>query len=169
MNDNYPYMQLVRSTAIFPTVGGCHAVYPLLKIQGELAELSRAQTGADVLLELGDVLWYFAVLCDIFRVDYAQVMSAPTGPDHSALQLYVVIGDISERVGKWLRDGTDEASPFAPAHHQQIQTKLHEAGRCIRYLIEAPGLTVARVEQANTAKLKSRAARSVLHGDGDHR
>lgn len=169
INDNNSYMLLVRSTSIFPTVGGCRAVYPLLKIQGELAELSRARTASEVLLELGDVVWYFAVLCDIFGVDYAKASSqAPTKLDDCA-ELHVALGDISERVGKWLRDGTDEASPFAPTHRQMIELKLYTAGRCINHMIGAAGLTISRVEHANTTKLKSRAARSVLHGDGDNR
>lgn len=85
MNTFEKYQAAARQTAQYPVIG--HGiVYPALGLAGEAGEVAdkvkklfRDHNGeldrcrADLIMELGDVLWYLSALCDQLHVDLAEV------------------------------------------------------------------------------------------------
>lgn len=168
--------------AFYPRVDGGAPVYPALAMLGEIGELAGkigprdgGIIAADVLLELGDVLWYVAA----FAQDTGWKMSEVTGasrwddvPDLNlhlglnqlVLRLVSLAGELSERYAKkpW-RDGSEIDRYEARRGLRQIVLCL----QAISDWVSCPGLD--EVAQMNINKLVSRRRRGKLTGSGDNR
>lgn len=205
------YAAFVKETAIFADDIGI--VYCGTKLNGEAGELaqkidelvalksSNTNDGVfwtveqprvnDVLLELGDVLWYTVALigelgydvCAIRRLAVTRAQGyypewAPVGQSgvdvvRNTLRINALAGHVGERIGKFIRDrnlGHDNA-----AFRQDMPWCGHTA-QLLQHMIDMIdsvanefGYDVFDVLDRNVQKLESRRERGKLSGSGDHR
>lgn len=87
MNLSY-YLKFAKSTALYPNIGK-NWTYTLIGLGGEVGELmniikkiSRDDNNIvtqekrnKIIDELGDIIWYFVMLCDEFQIDPDVVLS----------------------------------------------------------------------------------------------
>lgn len=107
----------------------------------------------------------------------------PLGLIYCALKLAGEAGEVSEKVGKAIRDDglccpIDVGYPdkvgvgfndLTPERREAIKAELGDVIWYIAGVARELGLTLSDVAQANLDKLASRAARGVLQGSGDNR
>lgn len=81
------YQKFCKSTAMYPKIGK-NFVYPLIGLQGEVGEVSEKikklfcddkgkltnEKKAEIVKELGDVMWYIAQLSTEFNVKFSEVI-----------------------------------------------------------------------------------------------
>ena len=81
------YQKFCKKTAVYPKIGKSF-VYPLIGLQGEVGEVSEKikklfrddggkltdEKKAEIVKELGDVMWYIAQLSTEFNVKFSEVI-----------------------------------------------------------------------------------------------
>jgi NTP pyrophosphatase (non-canonical NTP hydrolase) len=148
-----------------------------LGLGGECSEVAEAIEDWDITgvfpaeylrKELGDVLYYWASLCWVFKVvlnppAVASATGHPTGsvPLMATLRLVSTTGTVSELLKKYVRDGV---LPL-----EQLQTALAEVFRAWVCLCESSGLSWSAVMAENRLKIEGRVLRGTLRGSGNHR
>lgn len=156
-------------------------VYPAMAMLGEIGELCEKLlvepecSPVDIVLELGDVLWYVAAAARAIDMSLYTVIGDdsikgwPTGdPGQYDAEYWVLVmtssaGRFAEQIAKkpW-RDGT-------PIDRALGATCLREILTAIANVANDFGFTLTRVAETNIDKLVSRRARGVLKGSGDNR
>lgn len=159
------YRTAAASTAMYPGAGQRTLLglsYLALGLAGEvseiaeLAEVDRRHVGqyastTDMRLELGDVLWYDAMLTAELglSVDSALPVVACESAVSALLELVKHAGQVAEVVKKAIRaEGEVSAKKVAPA--------LAEVRRLIAVLGLEYGLSIEEIRAANIEKLSAR-------------
>jgi hypothetical protein len=178
------YSALARETAVYPKTHGVE--YLTLGLVNELCEMYVAfeqwidwsfndwhrshdeytyrekELRTHAILELGDVCWYYAMLCDeldILAANYFDGSAAPVSDKYFILRMGTLAGAIKKR----LRDGvTDKGED--DIHSMLIYFAAH-----ITWFASELETTVEDVLIANIQKLKDRKERNQIHGSGDNR
>ena len=177
------YQSGAVSTAIYPGT----MVYPALGLCGEVGELIAAinedrrhvDAGDDfsidsVKKETGDVLWYIANiaedmdtrLSEVMGRKYFEVCLETWDVDEALTELPIRAGAVAENIKKAIRDNDGDVSH---ARGKNILTALRLVVTWLERLCSWYGITLEECAQLNLDKLRSRAARGVLKGDGDAR
>ena len=89
---------------------------------------------------------------------------------YAALKLPGEAGELSEKLGKLIRD--DVWRPGQRIPYGKRSAMAQELGDVLWYvslIAKEPGFTLEQVAKGNLEKLQSRAERGVLSGDGDNR
>lgn len=160
------YQERALLTAMFPLDQAIP--YCTLGLCGEIAEVLEKEHGLDfsredVQAEIGDVVWYCAVLahhCGITLQDEL-LTCLDYGDSHSGAMAEHA-GLIANKAKKKIRDNRDLDPVFVYNHIQAILYLVNEYA-------EAYGLTLSEVLTANIEKLSSRQERGVIVGSGDKR
>jgi len=169
------------STAIYPGT----IIYPVLGLCGEVGELIAAVTadlysgqGSDDLdsikKETGDVLWYIANIAEDMDTRFSEVMGRKNfeeclttwDVDEALIELPIHAGRVAENIKKAIRDD-DGAVSYARG--KNILAALGLLVTWLERLCSRYGITLEACAQLNLDKLRSRAERGVLKGDGDDR
>lgn len=86
---------------------------------------------------------------------------------YPALGLAGEAGEVAEKVKKWVRDEGGEIMSLE--RKEAIALELGDPLWYIGALADDLGMTLQEIVDINVAKLSSRSARGVIHGDGDNR
>jgi NTP pyrophosphatase (non-canonical NTP hydrolase) len=167
--DFQTYQELARKTAIFPKTYA--TVYPTLGLIdecGEFLEKFLDQDGissADVIDELGDVMWYVAAVCDTVHimVDSVFAEATPIKDFYDPTKLFYTVARISGIVKKSIRDKDGFIDPAL------ITPQLISLADQILTFLPNLETTIGAVMERNIAKLEDRKKRNVLKGSGDKR
>lgn len=163
------YRKLAAAFAVYPPE---HAeTYLTLGLLAEVGELTgkyakrlRGDTvpREAILHECGGVLWFVARLADGYGVelDPPDPTPMPAAPSETLLHLHTMLGLALNCDGAALR--------LVDTPLSRERTLRYVVGR-VQVLLAAEGYTLADALSANLAKLRDRAARDVLRGDGDLR
>ena len=158
------YITATRSTDLVGTVK--HAALGLIsevgEVYGVLAKIERGDSidrTERMTGELGDVAWFLARLCDLYSPGYDLRFDDPHYRWlHRGLTYQAYTFGLTECGHCVLLDGQ------ALTVDQQMNLWHQWAAIC-----QIEGLDPLTVLESNLAKLRDRAARKVLQGDGDHR
>ena len=171
------------STAIYPG----ELVYPALGLCGEVSELVAAVTKDrrsgrmvqdnldSVKKEIGDVLWYVANIAEDMDTLFSEVIGRKNFVVHPGLwdvvdealiELPIRAGAVAENIKKAIRDD-DGAVSYARGRN--ILAALCLLVTWLERLCSWYGITLEECARLNLDKLRSRAERGVLKGDGDSR
>lgn len=197
------YQEEALKTANCPVIGHPF-VYPLLGLVGEVGEvyeklIHRMSSGTmngiwrypereDILKELGDCLWYVAVMADRLGLKLSDLASSGTlsmtsfanasvrnDSIHLASSYNIMLklqdlsisqGQLSERVKKVFRDGEGD---FDGPRRADIIGSLAMVLWNLARLSRALRFDFSLVAYANIEKLRSRRERNVISGEGDNR
>jgi len=179
------YQQGAKKTALYPGVGTGNICYPALGLAGESGEIAdkvkkmfRDDGGVmtdarrDAIAgEIGDVLWYMAMLCHEMQIKLSDVagcdsfgravlrLDGQRGLERLAVGL---CRHASAAAYSVCEARPADAGALAAPH---MRTALLFASDLCKEL----GLSLPAVAAANLRKLSSRMERGTLHGDGDNR
>lgn len=187
------YQRMALTTAMYPNLGD-NLTYPALGLAGESGEICEKamggpQTDEDrkaLAKELGDVLWYIAMvarelgvsLSEVARTHCQQVghidayqetiLATWGGSDlaDAALGLAGSSGAVCDRVKKMFRD---DGSKLTEARRLVILAELGRVLRHVSSVATALGESLERITEMNVEKLASRKRRGTITGDGDNR
>jgi NTP pyrophosphatase (non-canonical NTP hydrolase) len=179
------YSALARETAVYPKTHGVE--YLTLGLINELCEFypaflewidwctndyARVNTKSylcrekelrnHAILELGDVCWYYVMLCDeldILAANYFDGSTSPVSDKYFILRMGTLAGAIKKR----LRDGVTDKG------EDDIHSMLTYFAAHITWFASELETTVEDVLIANIQKLKDRKERNTIHGSGDNR
>lgn len=160
------YQKRCLETAIYPNIGN-NPLYPFLGLCGEFSEFYEIElTGyhEDVKKELGDVFWYFSILCYELKIDLTKII----GNQNIAVifkgldTIFKDIGKLSELFKKQIRDNNE--IPLL-----NFELILFDIYINLFYYIDYRGWTVFEIMDMNISKLQKRKERNTLHGNGDNR
>jgi hypothetical protein len=176
------YSQAIAETAIYPELGH-PAVFPALGLAGEsneavvkLLDIEINETGVEpsdldrrgVLVELGDITWYLARLCDELGISPDGQLDSPN--DRPILKLIsdltLFTGQVTESVKKLIRDD-------GGALTEKRRGKLHSSTLGLISTLEGIaqhyGSSFDEILEMNIEKTSDRQNRDTTHGDGDYR
>jgi NTP pyrophosphatase (non-canonical NTP hydrolase) len=178
------------STARYPDRGH-NLTYPCLGLCGEAAEIAgKVLIGAldsghgrgETVKEVGDVLWYVAVLAAEADLDPTAVTAALSVPvdrrQHTALRqraddaatgvlrLLARTGTVAEIVKKVLRD---DGGVLDDTGRARLSSPLSAVLVTLDAVAFSCGANLSQAAAGNAAKLASRAERGQLAGSGDNR
>lgn len=85
---------------------------------------------------------------------------------YAALKLNGEAGEVAEKIGKLYRD---KGGVIDDEFRAAVKLELGDVQWYLSALAGLLGYTLEEIAQANIDKLASRAARNVIHGDGDYR
>lgn len=172
------YQKAAIKMAIYPGRGTENITYPVLKLNGEVSELTeKAVTQSpreEIAKEIGDCAWYVAAICEDMGIQLQELrnMGGPSGIDilrtHNdiLINLFIQTGSIAEQYGKALRDDggvlSDERRTVIVDHMIRVFTWLRVIAGYYDYTME-------EIFQMNLDKLADRAVRGKLGGAGDNR
>ena len=175
------YQSGAVSTAIYPGT----LVYPALGLCGEVGELIVAlvrdenQGGCgdeleSIKKEIGDVLWYVANIAEDMGLLLSEVMGEESFREYTdpwrvnevTRELPVHAGMVAECVKKTIRDDDGE---LAHARGAIIIKALSSLVIWMERLCSNYEITLEECARLNLDKLRSRAERGVLKGDGNER
>lgn len=160
------YKRRALALAIYPQRGD-NLTYTALGLLGETGEFcdklkKEIRDGVEddkgLLLELGDVLWYVMACAD----ECGQEL-APPPEDLPGLKIEacgLLLGKLAGRVAEDVLCGI--AGGYIAAQLRSMLSVITAAARVL-------GSSLQEVARMNLEKLESRAARGVLHGEGDER
>jgi NTP pyrophosphatase (non-canonical NTP hydrolase) len=170
------------STAIYPDI---MMAYPALGLCGEVGELIAAinkdrYSGEcsdnldSVKKEIGDVLWYAANIAEDMDTRLSEVMGRENfevcpetwNIDDALIDLPVCAGEVAENIKKAIRDN-DGAVSYARGRN--ILAALCLLVIWLERLCSGFGATLEECAQLNLDKLRSRAERDAIKGEGDYR
>lgn len=169
------YTAAARVTAVYPEQFKC--VYPALGIVEEVAEFAEKfedwyigkengwiskYTRDDVILELSDILWFFAIFCDDNYLDM-EVFFETDGKGEYLSNTLIICGKLLGVVQKATRKNEFPISAAKLAEYLD-----HIAGE-INYWCDELNVTIEEVMEINITKLRDRQARNVIKGSGDKR
>lgn len=154
------YQKFAPSTAVFPDHGtgsSMELAYLGLGLMGEFQEWSEAP--GDI-KELGDIIWYVALICVFYNWDMTYLWHGQRHCQHKP--------NLAEALKKAIRDNKD-ASKVVEDYiiwvFARIFTYLISIGKNYDEVTEL----VHEAMQVNHDKLSSRQERGVLKGDGNDR
>lgn len=181
------YQEEALKTALYPNIGS-NILYPMLGLIGESGEVAgkikkmiRDDNGimtrerrAAIRGELGDVLWYMAIVCAEANLDMGTLYLLAQRAIHDTHMT-----DLSRLAFK-LSQQTAHMSmlveQFIYGPHKEDMDTLAPLSTDITILFTnmidlclACSLDIEQVAQSNLEKLSSRQKRGVLQGDGDKR
>lgn len=112
--------------------------------------------------ELGDGLWYLATFADHMKIRSLKYL-----PDAGSIfDLPSACAKFLEQIKKTIRD-YDYVIP--EKYHDDMIEFLYNYYSVIQNEIDSMGWTIVNIMELNLAKLKDRAERNTLSGDGDER
>lgn len=163
------YQKEARKTAQFPTAH--KTTYPILGLgneAGEFLEKFLDQNGvsdADVIDELGDVMWYFRAVCDIIDITMEEIFSEAEAIKgfYDPLNLFYTTARISGLAKKGVRDRDGSID------REKLIVELKDLANQILTFLPNLETTINVVLARNITKLKDRVARGKIKGDGDKR
>lgn len=191
------YQQEAAKTAQFP--GALYPLLGLVGEIGEVGEYLKKsiRDGLDdkarLTGELGDVLWYISAIATVGGFDLQESLSAPDSEsldsevrtfddmatqdsDASASEAFFQLLASANAMVQWSTRGNGIAFGSYQSDDDSIQAGISISGSRLTWLIWdwvdlvlALGLNPSEVARANIDKLKSRAERGVIKGDGDNR
>ena len=153
------YQICAMNTAIYPQHWS--PAYQCLGLCGEVGELREKMhtmgvKRQDLILELGDIMWYCATLTKGVGVDLIEVQS-PRGV------MEVLAMQAAEKTKRICRSG----------HTEELALEIQQiVGRIIteiRYISKIYDIELEDILKQNIEKLKDRKERGVLHSSGDQR
>ena len=164
------YQALAAGTAVYPTLttemGTTNPFYAALGLIGESLEFESAPDDVD---ELGDVLWYAAILSmelgfslnNVYGLGWERVAHRGMRQD----SLLHLAAEVAEPIKKLWRDGP------SLKHKLSVKDSLADMMVLIENTANADplGVELQTVCDRNLAKLASRKDRGVLSGDGSSR
>ena len=172
------YIEKARTTALYPNLGN-NLYYPTLGLAGECAEVVEKCNREDVetaeiVKELGDVMWYVANLTVEYSMTLDPIMNW-TYVDSENLD-YVIAdtidtmvinaGKVCEASKKIMRDSEGE---IPDAKFDMVYDALNMIVTNVAMLANILDTSIEEVMQTNIDKLLSRKERGQLKGDGDNR
>ena len=135
---------------------------------GEVFEAVQSKDDADVLLEIGDVLWYAIAFTIEVGGDVSMLEPwpepQPTSDTRAEVCLLHTVSKLSGRVKKFLR-GDQVLEQFAPMMLQYIHDGVLQCAQ----VAANHGGTLEKCAAMNVAKLAGRFARGTVQGDGNSR
>ncbi len=154
--------------------------YYYLGLSGESAEtiekIVQDASNKDIALECSDTCWYSVRLlfrlngvtgipdADVDEMFNAKEMS--TSPLDSATAMIVVAGKVCERYKKVVRDRN---GVYTKDDVNDISDMCLGMFRLLAVLGKSIGYKLSEILEMNLAKLASRQARNMIHGNGDNR
>lgn len=182
------YQRMALTTAMYPDRGS-NLTYPALGLAGESGEICEkvrgkpATAGERALAkELGDVLWYVAILADELGAQLSQIARWRVGIDafqkavveedknrdlaDRGLGLAGAAGNVCDRVKKMFRD---DGGTLTDTRRVAIVAGLGQVLRCVSLMATNLGESLERIAEINVEKLASRKRRGTITGDGDNR
>lgn len=160
------YAVEARKTQVFNPEHSLY--YPVLGLCDEVAEFIEKDTlfypqinSKDLVLEAGDVMWYFSCVCDYANMPITNFFTheASTTP----VELFITCGKIAGVIKKQLRDGTINTGKLGDLLELLSAQFLNILYQTL------PDYTLEEILDMNIAKLRDRQMRNVIHGDGDNR
>lgn len=182
------YQRMALTTAIYPDRGN-NLAYPALGLGGEAGEIcekARGETWREcerraLAKELGDVIWYAALMADELGEKLGQV-AAPSGFNEyqeaclrsmkvcgladAVLGLASAAGGVCDKVKKMFRD---DGGTLTDARRAAILAELGGVLEFVAAVASELGESLGRVAEMNIEKLMSRRRRGTIVGDGDDR
>ncbi len=165
------YTTAARATAVYPEQFKC--VYPAIGLVDEMAEFVEkynawdydaddCPTTDEIVSELGDVLWYYAIYCDDNNFDMETFFETK--------DMYVDTHFIFMQCGKLL-GATKKAMRDTqfPVSALKVWEYLDNIAGAVNGWCLDLGVTVEEVMEKNIDKLRDRQARNVIKGSGDNR
>ncbi len=189
------YQRMALTTAMYPNRGD-NLAYPSLGLAGESGEIcekigGKAEPGWSdrdrkaLAKELGDVLWYVALVADEIgeslnqvalihckdcRIDAYQAETLAAcgriGLANPALGLAGQSGKVCDKVKKMFRD---DGSVLTDLRRMGILTELGSVLRYVSAVATELGESLGKIAEMNAEKLASRKRRGTITGDGDDR
>ena len=175
------YQSGAVSTAIYPGT----MVYPALGLCGEVGELIAAVTEDrysgecsealdNVKKETGDVIWNIANIAEDMDTLFSEVMGRKNFAvclevwdiDEALIELPTHAGAVAENIKKAIRDSDGDVTY---ARGTNIIKALRLLVTWLERLCSWYGITLEECAQLNLDKLRSRAERGVIKGNGDNR
>lgn len=157
------YIEQTRTTDLVNTVK--HAALGLISEIGEVyGVLARVERGDKIdraermTAELGDVAWYLARLCDLGQFQQPSAITPKDMKWHAERNVEFLLWVLA-----CFAHGAEGEGKLWRANDARTQWSVWFA------LCRAENLDPLAVLESNLAKLRDRAARKVLRGDGDHR
>lgn len=188
------YQRMALTTAMYPDQGN-NLTYPALGLAGESGEIcekardkpATAGERAALAKELGDVLWYVAMVADELGVQLSKIARWRVGID--AFQKAIVVagdwsqednhdladrglglagaaGNVCDRIKKMFRD---DGGTLTDTRRMAIVAGLGQVLRCVSLMVTNLDESLERVAEMNIKKLASRNRRGTITGDGDNR
>lgn len=162
VGDNAPTLQSIAVVGLGLSGESQEVFSAAHALQRRPSEMNRLE----LCLELGDVLYYWARVCSMFRLDAQALWETPRVSDGlvalaPAVQLLVNAGKVAEVFKKFVRDNREPGEELAQA--------LTDLGHGWRACCKYHGLKEADVRTANMQKLKERKEHGSLQGSGDVR
>lgn len=165
------YTRLARQTAVYPEQYKC--VYPAMGLVDEMAEFIEKYSAWDydtddcpttdeVIDELSDIMWYYAIYCDDNKLDMAtffETRDMYPNTDYVFMQCGKLLGATK----KAMRDTQ------LPVSALKVWEYLDNIAGFINGWCLDLGVTVEEVMEINIKKLQDRKARNVIKGEGDNR
>lgn len=165
------YTAAARETAVYPEKYKC--VYPAIGLVDEMAEFIEKYSARDydiddcpttdeVIDELSDVMWYYAIYCDDNNLDME--------PFFETNDMYVDVYFIFMQCGKVL-GVTKKAMRDTqfPVSAPKVFKYLDNIAGAINGWCVDLGVTIEEVMEMNITKLRDRQSRGVIRGEGDNR
>ncbi len=185
------YQQAALTTAIYPRRGS-NLTYPALGLAGESGEIcEKIGSGPEtydrkeLAKELGDVLWYIAMMADEIGKSMIQVAeTAYISSDIDSYQRAIVhhrgrgsladaalglagqSGKVCDKVKKMFRD---DGEVLTDPRRMVILEALGHVLRRVADVATELGESLGRIAEMNIEKLASRKLRGTITGDGDNR
>lgn len=169
------YQAEARATAIYPG----SLLYPALGLAGEIGEFIEAVTedSDNPEKEAGDIMWYIANVAHdagLKLSECAGIAGFPRGKivwsvDELFDSLPILCGKICENVKKAFRDNGGELTDERRNNVRKLLGELIRALSAICYNMLYEQANLEAVASDNLAKLKDRAERGKLKGDGNDR
>lgn len=171
------YQSRAWDTAIYPNKGN-NLAYPTLGLVGETGEFARkcieGASDSEIILELGDMPWYMAAVATEAGIKLSSVASIVLETGHpldrrTCLEAFITgNGELSERVKKIIRDKDGRIDKSDATYIRYALSTTYRAFLSECAILEL-GVTPKQILEGNLDKLRSRAERGVLHGEGDRR
>jgi len=193
------YQDKAVSLALYPSE--FKTIYPTLGLSGEAGEVAEKlipfleeegtiEMRQDIILEIGDVMWYMATIANDIEVTLSFCLSVALGDyfysfkdaqDRSVVieqysqdldviyptfMLFAKIGSVSELVKKYVRDDNQVMSDI---RKNKIAHGIGEVFKHLSCLSFDLSFEMQQCADANLEKLFSRKKRNKIKGDGDHR
>lgn len=181
------YQRIALTTAIYPNQGS-NLAYPALGLAGESGEICEKIVRTydhGMAKELGDVLWYVAMVADEIGENLNQVAyEHSTSPDideyqkaiflekgrnalaDTALGLAATSGAVCGKIKKIFRD---DGSKLTKLRRAAILADLSCVLRYVAAMATDLGESLEHIAKINIDKLASRNLRGTITGDGDDR
>jgi len=195
------YQTNAVSTAVYPKKYAI--IYPTIGLAGEAGETAdkladlivgkskdAKETQENIILEIGDVMWYLATTSNDLGVSLSECLSISLGDHYDdfldaqdqavritqydvsyevvypVFKLFGAIGKVSELVKKYVRDDSEIMDDI---RKHRICNAIGETFKYLSCVAFDLSIEMSWCAEKNIEKLFSRKERNVVHGDGDNR